>query len=97
MLKLLWRLSLLTDGEDFDAGSVPITFKAGQTRACGNITIVNDNVRESEIEMFTVDIQVPSAPLSPMLGTRTSVPVEIEDDDSELFKLVYYISLKWQL
>lgn len=66
------------------AGSIAITFSPGQTKACGNITIVNDNVRENLIEKFTVDIEAPSQPLRPVLGNRTSVPVEIVDDDSML-------------
>ena len=74
------------DVEDFEAGSVSITFRAGQTRACGLIPIVDDNVREMLTEMFTVDLVVPpSQPLTPRPGPRTSVPVEIEDDDSKSF------------
>ncbi len=57
---------------------------AGQIKACGNIPIENDEIREKLIEKFTVDIEVPSQPLTPTLGTRPSVPVEIEDDDSKL-------------
>ena len=68
---------------DYEAGPYTISFAEGQTRACTDIPIVDDDVHEPEQD-FTVSMEVPSGlPLRP----GDNATVTITDDDRKLFPI----------
>ncbi len=70
-------------GSDFVAASVQFNVAASSTRACVNVTILDDNIVEST-EGFRLILDPPRSPLNLRLGRRPEVEVDIIDDDSEL-------------
>ena len=68
---------------DYQAGPYTISFAEGQTRACTDIPIVDDEVHEPDQD-FIVSMEVPSGlPLRP----GENATVTINDDDRKLFPI----------
>ena len=74
--------NLPSDGNDYIRGQVTLIFLAGSTRACTNITIIDDQIAESLEETFLIEIDSiePNA-LDAQLGDILSATVTIVDND----------------
>ena len=77
------KFNFSSDGEDFAAGSEVVTFQPGETRACADFDIQNDEVVEDTEERFTVQIDE-ITPSSVEMGDNPTATVTITDDDCEL-------------
>ena len=91
-------LPTITDQEDFFAGSANITMPAGETRACINLTIVDDDVMEPVMEVFDISLDeiFGAEDLNPELGNMATATVTILDDDGKgaegtIIRLVKYV------
>ncbi len=56
-----------------------ITFQPGELKACGNITIIDDNEPETDNEEFIVQFNVAGG--GAQSGTLTTATVRIIDND----------------
>ena len=69
---------------DYGAGPYNITFLAGRTKVVFNVTIVDDNVVETD-ENFTLTIDPSSLPSKILVGSPSQTRVTILDDDSKFY------------
>ena len=78
-------MPLLVNGEDFTAATRDVLFRAGETRACAQFDIINDEVEEQFEESFSVciDSAMPPDDVDITSGNFTTTTVIIQDDDSE--------------
>ena len=67
-------------GEDFVSETITFVFKAGETRACSRVSIVDNNIRERP-EEFLIEIDPPTTPGGPAPGPGATSTITIEDDD----------------
>ena len=66
---ILSLLSPYSVGTDFSGAVQTVTIRAGETEACANIMIVNDNIQEGP-EQFCVEVEiVGEVPNSEVTGT----------------------------
>ena len=70
---------------DYMSGPYTVTFPANATYVTFNISIVDDNVYESNNETFMLAINSSSLPTNVSLGYPSQATVTIVDDDGKLW------------
>ena len=71
-----------TGGEDYISGLYNVTFPAGEITSSFVVSIINDNVLESD-EQFDITIDTTSLPDGITVGSTGSSTVTIMDDDGK--------------
>ena len=82
-------LFTLAGGSDFISLSGNITFAPREKESVIQISIVNDDVLEEEVEFFLVNIHVATSAPGLLLGTSMA-RVTIKDDDCKIH-VQYYL------
>jgi len=80
------NIYLLIGSEDYDVGPYNVTFPAGDTKVSFNVTIIDDEILESN-EIFQLSINSEKLPVNVIVNNLSNITVTILDDDCKLLIL----------